>query len=222
MVSSERPTVSGSRSTVGAEFSLAALILAAGRSERMGRPKLLLPWGQTSILGHLLAQWRQAGAARVVVVHAAQDRVVMAELDRLLVPPEDRVVNPAPHLGMFSSIICAAQVHHWQPASTHCAIVLGDQPHLRQQTLHGLADFAKTHPDAVCQPTHHAKRRHPVVLPRSALVDLARSDVHGTLKEFLTARPIACFECADPGLELDIDYPEDYRRALELAGLPVR
>jgi len=37
-------------------FAVGVVILAAGRSARMGRPKLLLPWGGTSVLGHLLAQ----------------------------------------------------------------------------------------------------------------------------------------------------------------------
>ena len=60
-------------------FRLGAVILAAGRSLRMGRPKLLLPWGETSVLGHLLNQWRQVGAAQVAVVHAADNRLILAE-----------------------------------------------------------------------------------------------------------------------------------------------
>src|SRR5438874_1514761 len=37
------------------------IILAAGRSRRMGRPKMLLPWGNTTVLGHLVAQWQALG-----------------------------------------------------------------------------------------------------------------------------------------------------------------
>ena len=37
------------------------VILAAGASSRMGKPKLVLPWGKTSVLGHLIEQWKQAG-----------------------------------------------------------------------------------------------------------------------------------------------------------------
>ena len=43
-------------------FSVGVVILAAGRSARMGRPKLLLPWGETSVLGHLIKQWQALGA----------------------------------------------------------------------------------------------------------------------------------------------------------------
>ena len=47
---------------------ITALILAAGQSRRMGQPKMLLPWGETSILGQVIATFRVAGADDVVVV----------------------------------------------------------------------------------------------------------------------------------------------------------
>ena len=88
--------------------SLAVVILAAGRSVRMGRPKLLLPWGQTSVLGHLLGQWQALRVGQTAVVCAAGDDGIHAELDRLGFPAADRICNPAPDRGMFSSIQCAA------------------------------------------------------------------------------------------------------------------
>ncbi len=47
---------------------LGVVILGAGASSRMGRPKLLLPWGATTIVGHLLEQWQTLGAAQIAVV----------------------------------------------------------------------------------------------------------------------------------------------------------
>jgi molybdenum cofactor cytidylyltransferase len=44
------------------------ILLAAGRSRRMGRAKLLLPWGEASVLGHLVSQWRSLGATQLAVV----------------------------------------------------------------------------------------------------------------------------------------------------------
>ena len=200
------------------DFWLGALILGAGRSTRMGRPKLLLPWGRTSIVGHLLEQWRQAGALQVMVVHAEHDRVMIDELDGLGVGPESRVANTQVNADMFSSVVCGARCSQWHQSMTHCAIVLGDQPHLRQNTLANLAEFASRHPDKVSQPVLYGRSRHPVVLPRKMLQDLARSGAQ-TLKEFLRDCPIAAFDCDDPGLDLDIDRPEDYQRAKTLAGL---
>ena len=184
----------------------------------MGRPKLLLPWGQTSVLGHLISSWQAAGAEQVAVVCASDDPGVPAELDRLSFPPENRIYNPSADSGMFSSILCAAQWGRGQPALSHWVIALGDQPHLALGTLTQLLRFAQTHPGEVCQPTRSGKNRHPVVVPKSVFRDLAQSGC-SDLREFLAHQRVAGFECEDPGLQLDIDRPEDYRQALALAGL---
>jgi molybdenum cofactor cytidylyltransferase len=201
-------------------FSLGVVILAAGRSTRMGKPKLLLPWGQTSVLGHLIRQWKALGAKQIAAVCAADDKAIHLEMDRLGVPAQDRIVNPAPQRGMFSSIQCAAQWPSWDSALTHWAIVLGDQPHLEQQTLRRVLDFSAAHPASVCQPARLGHGRHPVLLPNSVFRQVAISTA-ATLKEFLSgsSRKVAFCELDDPGLDLDIDYPEDYRNALKRVGL---
>ncbi len=208
-------------------YGLGVVILGAGRSTRMGKPKLLLPWGATTVLGHLINQWRALGAAQVAVVHAADDAAILAELHRLAFPAENRIANPDADRGMFSSILCAAQWRGWQPtppphvvgyALTHWAIVLGDQPHLRRETLERLIAFTRQHPEQICQPQQNGRLRHPVVLPRTVFAELAESRAEA-LKEFLQARPVSGCGSDDPGLDLDIDRPEDYQRALVLAGI---
>src|ERR1017187_5799849 len=143
-------------------FSLGVVILAAGRSARMGKPKLLLPWGTTSVLGHLIEEWRALHARQIAVVCATGDPAIQAEMDRLGFPAQNRIINPNPQRGMFSSIQCAAQWPGWQAALTHWAIVLGDQPHLRPQTLRRVLDFSSAHPTKVCQPARRGHGRHPV------------------------------------------------------------
>jgi molybdenum cofactor cytidylyltransferase len=181
----------------------------------MGRPKLLLPWHNTSVLGHLIQQWQGLGAAQVAVVCAGDDPVVRAELDRLRFSTVDRIENPEPDRGMFSSIQCAARWAAWKSGLTHWAVVLGDQPHLQAGTLRSVCAFSAAQPGLVCQPARGGHRRHPVVLPESAFRDLAKTTV-GDLKTFLSGWQFAICERDDPGLDLDIDEPEDYEKALEL------
>jgi molybdenum cofactor cytidylyltransferase len=150
-----------------AQFCLGVAVLAAGAAARMGRPKLLLPWGTTSVLGHLVEQWRTLQAEQVTVVCAQDEPAIQAELDRLRFPRPDRLFNAHPERGMFSSIQCAAQWSGWKPALTHWTIVLGDQPHIRERTLRQLLAFAAAHPDKICQPARSGHRRHPLVLPVS-------------------------------------------------------
>jgi len=201
-----------------ATYSLGAIILAAGSSTRMGRPKLLLPWQGTTILGHLIHLWTSLPAAQIVVVHARDDAGIGSELNRLGFPIENRVVNPKPERGMFSSIQCAANWTGWNHSLNHWAIVLGDQPHLRPATLLALADFAARHPEHICQPSRNGRARHPVLLPRDVLAQLGDSSA-ATLKEFLAplSEKVKLIELDDPGLDLDLDYMADYERALELA-----
>jgi molybdenum cofactor cytidylyltransferase len=202
-------------------FRLGVVLLAAGRSTRMGRPKLLLPWQNTTILGHLLAQWNQLGAVQIAVVHATDDTSILAELDRLNHGNHDRIANPAPEHGMFSSLQCASSWPAWRTELTHVAIVLGDQPHISSDTLRALLAFSSAHTASVTQPYQDGHRRHPVILPKPIFAGVATSD-STDLKQFLAGQQLSLFECSDMGLALDIDTPDDYQRALEFVRLTTR
>ena len=184
----------------------------------MGQPKLLLPWGETTILGHLIGQWTFLEAKQIAVVCRLDDAGISAELNRLNIPERSRIVNPNPERGMFSSIQCAAAWQGWQSILTHWAIVLGDQPHLRSETLRTVIDFSAANPGKVCQPRKDGHRYHPVVLPTSAF-DQLRSSTAAHLKEFLASCETAYCEMNDAGLEVDIDRPEDYQKARSLGNL---
>src|ERR1700722_4977137 len=183
----------------------------------MGRPKMLFPWKNTSVLGHVISSWSHMSAGQIAVVCAANDAAINVELDSLKFPRQNRIVNPDSSRGMFSSVQCVAGWSGGQASLTHWAIVLGDQPHLRPGTLEALINFAAQHPGKICQPAHQSHARHPVFLPKMEFMRLPGSNA-GTLKEFLqslSAQP-ALIELNDPGLELDLDIPADYEKALQL------
>jgi molybdenum cofactor cytidylyltransferase len=196
---------------------LGVIILAAGSSSRMGRPKLLLPWGKTSVLGQQIQSWQELGARQVAVVWAEGDELMRMELDRLNFPVSNHIQNPHPEQGMFGSIRCAAQWLGWSAGLTHWAITLGDQPHLQLETLRALLQFSATQPDRVCQPRNLGHLRHPVILPKEIFRQLAQTSAP-TLKEFLktiSGEIVGC-DLDDQGLDLDLDTPADYERAVAL------
>jgi molybdenum cofactor cytidylyltransferase len=199
---------------VGIPFRLMAVLLAAGASSRMGRPKMLLPWGNKTILDHSIQAWKSV-ADDSSVIYSSGDDAIQAELDRIQFRPGSRVANPDPSRGMFSSIQTAARWTGWPDGVTHWAIVLGDQPHVPVATLRSLVQFAREFPRFICQPGRAGRPRHPVVIPREFFLAL-RNCAETTLKDFLNAYATArrFLEIDDPALEIDLDRPEDYERAL--------
>lgn len=195
-------------------FVFTVVILAAGRSGRMGRPKMLLRWQDTTVVGHLIATWKKLGAEQVAVVRAADDGAMEAELDRLGLAKECRILNHEVQAGMFGSVRCAARWSGWSDLTTHIIIALGDQPHLRREMLETLIGFAKAHPDSICQPGRGGHGLHPVILPRKNFEKVADTKAR-TLKDFLQlmADNVELMETDDAGADLDIDSPEDYEKA---------
>ena len=195
-------------------FLVAVVLLAAGASSRMGKPKMLLPWGKTTIIGHLIKAWRGQSVEEIAVVCAPGDAAINAELDRLGFPKQNRIDNPDAARGMFSSIQCAARWKGWNERLTHWAIVLGDQPHLPASVLGSLLDFARERPEKICQPSRNRRARHPVLLPKPVFRNLAIS-TDANLKEFLERMfaDVELIEVNDPALDLDLDTPADYEEA---------
>jgi len=117
---------------------------------------------------------------------------------------------------MFSSILCGANWTGWQKELAAWALVLGDQPHLRLDTLRALLAFQREYSDAVCQPVYVGHARHPVLLPRRAFAELKNSRAR-TLNDFLkqTSCPVVKRSIDDASLALDLDRPEDYKRAFK-------
>jgi molybdenum cofactor cytidylyltransferase len=183
----------------------------------MGRPKLLLPWGDTTVLGHLLAQWKAVRVAQIGVVCSGDIPDFTRELDRLEFPESNRILNPHPERGMFSSIQVASAWTDWRKDITHWIVTLGDQPHLRSDTFRHLLDFGAGHPERICQPMRSGHRRHPVLMPKrvfAAVKDSSAPNLQAFLHERTGDR--AGFELDDPGLELDMDTPEEYEEARRL------
>ncbi len=198
------------------EFRFGVVILAAGSSTRMGQPKPLLRWGSSTAIGRLIEIWRTLEARQIAVVCAPDDGLLALELDRLGVPDTDRIFNPTPERGMFSSVQCAAQWAGWKRELTHWAVALVDQPHLRPLTLSAVLAAGAAAPDRICQPSFADRPKHPILLPKTMFGELATA-TEENLKDFLQNRAamINYVRVIDSGLAVDLDRPLDYERAKE-------
>ncbi len=190
-------------------------ILAAGESRRMGQPKLCLPWDKTSIVGHIIQQWREAGAEKILVVHAqGEGTPVRLELERLGLLPGERTATLAPERGMMGSVVTAARRVIENPSFTHLVIALGDQPHLEIETLRKVLQACETAPDKIIRTVFQGVPAHPVALPATMAKELANTST-ATLHDFISLylERVLDLTCSDSGVLLDIDTPDDYKQA---------
>lgn len=203
------------------EQAIAAIILGAGASSRMGEHKLLLPLG-----GRPLIAWSVAAAcaspARPVVVALgrAAEEVRGALATALPGAPYTVVVNQRFAQGMGTSLAMAIASLPTEVAGA--LILLGDQPLMPTAAIEATLAAARAQPERIAMGVYSdasGKRRgHPVYLPRRVFGELlALSGDEGARAiiaragDDLTLVPIA-----DVSALLDVDTLEDYQRAREL------
>jgi molybdenum cofactor cytidylyltransferase len=189
---------------------IAGIILAAGRSSRMGAPKALLAASDTdTFLSRLVATLRAGGVPDPMVVARHDDERVRAEAGRC---GADLIVNPrADEGGQLSSILAGlAAVDHARVRAL--LVVPVDAPMVKPQTIAELlAAF-----DATRAPVVRACRHgHPVLFSRAVFDDLRRADPSLGAKAVLRAHAAAIVnvDVDDAGVLGDIDTPDSYRAA---------
>lgn len=150
--------------------AVAGLVLAAGGSRRLGRPKQLLPYGGGTLLDHVLGTARACGFDQLVCVLGGASEDVRATVD---LRGADVVVNREFGTGCSSSI--AAALGTVDPRIDVLVLMLGDQPGVRPETIAALLAGRGDAPLAACR--YESGRGHPLAFARSTFGDLAT--LHG-------------------------------------------
>lgn len=188
-----------------------SILLAAGKSSRMGEPKLLLQWqGKTLLEGALAALRLLARSTVAVLPHD------LAAAQKLARNQGVRVACGNPDADMLDSLRRGLAA---VPPGTPVFVAIGDQPLGPYPWLKQLAALAALHPALPLIPMHCGKKGHPVYLP-APLADRLRIEtpVDG-LRGLLRTLPANLLETADPRAVLDLDTPEDYQQLLNHLGM---
>ena len=185
------------------------LVLGAGGSERLGRPKQLLAYGEGTLLGHVVGVARACPFdQRVVALGGAADDV----RESVDLAGADVVVNDAYGTGCSSSIAAALRVV--DPRCDVLVLMLGDQPGVSAATVAALLTGRGDAPLAVCR--YDDGRGHPIAFARDTFGALA--DLHGDkgVWRLLDQRSaeVAHVPVAGP-IPRDVDTPEDYQAVLD-------
>lgn len=190
--------------------SFSAIVLAAGRSRRMGRQKSLLPLNDKTVLQQVLAAVVAAEPDQVFVVLGPDGEPLV---DTLVGYPVSIVWNRAFESEMSDSL--KTVLPHLPADGCGVMVCLGDQPLITADTYRQLAQEYRCHPEKIVQPQTGGHRGHPVLLPQSLFQEITDRP---NLRDLLAAHrsKIRTIEVDDQGILLDMDTPEDYREILRL------
>jgi molybdenum cofactor cytidylyltransferase len=185
------------------------LVLGAGGSKRLGRPKQLLPYGEDTLLGHVVGVARECRFDQTVVAIGGHADEVREAVD---LSGTDVVVNDDYGEGCSSSIAAALAVV--DPRSDLLVLMLGDQPGVTADTVTTLVAGRGDAPLAACR--YDDGRGHPFAFAREVFGALA--DLHGDkgVWRLLDQRSgeVAEVPIAGP-VPLDVDTLEDYQAVLD-------
>jgi len=145
-------------------MSAAAVVLAAGASVRLGRPKQLVPWGESNLLGHVTANAAAFDVEEVWVVLGCAADEIMAETD---LGDAGVVVNPEWEEGIASSLRAGLDALTRLSRCDTAVIVLGDQPDVSPETADMLLAAHAGSGRPVTVPKYRHDWGNPVVVDRS-------------------------------------------------------
>lgn len=194
--------------------NIAAIILAAGQSKRMGQPKMLLPWGKTTVLGQVVTTLANADIADIVVVTGGWRESVEAEVERLASYSPVRSIFNARHEteGMLSSVQAGVRV--LQTGTQATLIALGDQPQMRQRSVRDVVEAYKKTGSVVVVPSNINRRGHPFLIASELWNNLLAMRSPMTMRDFLVAHTDSILYVeADESILQDLDTPDDYKQA---------
>lgn len=195
--------------------SVAAIILAAGMSQRMGRLKPLLPFGDKPMLARVvenLVAAQEIAPLIVVTGHAAS--AITAALSGYPVTfahNENYAMG-----GMLSSV--QVGVRALPSNASAFFLVLGDQPTVRPATLQTLLEVWRETAAPIVLPTHNGRRGHPVLFSSRCASEILALPTDATLKACVMRHVAETIQVPvpDESILADVDTPADYERALRI------
>ena len=192
---------------------LAAVILSAGASSRMGRPKALLPYREGTFLEHLIQVTRHSriGVTRVVLGASAEEIRTIAKLDTSLV-----VVNPRWEQGQLSSI-CAG-IRSLEGIETEGIVLCPvDHPLVSARLVGDLVAQFYLNAKTIVLPVHNGRRGHPVIFSSALYGELLAAPADKGARAVVWAHSADILEVPtdEQGVVLNLNDPDMLRHATE-------
>jgi molybdenum cofactor cytidylyltransferase len=199
------------------------IVLAAGLSRRMGSEnKLLLPFGDSTILGTTLGNILRGGFEQVLVVFGHESEQIKSSIELISnrYPTLTIVENRDFETGMTSSIKTAVRqlTTHNSKLITHFMVCLSDMPFLNPEDYQilakGFEEKIKENPNTIMQPTFNSKRGNPTLLSHTYTQDILNLEFTEGCRPIVQANleNLYFVEMPTHACLRDIDTPEDFAK----------
>jgi molybdenum cofactor cytidylyltransferase len=190
---------------------IVAVVLSAGESSRMGRPKALLPIDGQTFIERIVAALKQSGIERIIVVLGFNAEEMRREIEHL---PVEILINQAYQQGQLSSLQVALRRLNSEQNCDAILVHLVDHPYLSAAVVNRMIDRYRETKNGIVIPKYRGKRGHPVLFDRSLFAELLSAPLDQGAKAVVNAHRDQTLEIdtEDIGITLDIDTPELYRR----------
>jgi molybdenum cofactor cytidylyltransferase len=189
---------------------IVAVVLAGGRSQRMGQPKMDLPWGKTTVLGRVVKILTDAGLQEILVVLGEAG---LKSPEVLQGTPARVVLNPPGADEMLVSVQTGLRTLAQREFPPEAALItLGDQPQIELDVITRLLQAFEPHRDAILVPSYRQRRGHPWLLGRSFWAEVLSLGIQHTLRDFLNehASQIYYVNVESDSILKDLDCFETY------------
>ncbi|MBS0266535.1 MAG: nucleotidyltransferase family protein [Planctomycetes bacterium] len=195
---------------------LFAVVPAAGYSRRMGRPKLLLPYGGSTVVGQMLAVLSRPEITQTLVVIRPDDAPLKQAVVQAGACPLQPATDP-PEMRHSVEIALREIESRWAPAPDDGWILIpADHPLLEPQILDRLLAIWPTARNQIIVPTCLGRRGHPTILPWAFAAEVFALPADQGLNRIVRTDPHRVLEVPldIPGVVSDLDTPDDYARLL--------
>lgn len=188
---------------------ISAIVLAAGESKRMGQPKMLMPWGNSTVLGQVIVTFQQAGVEDILVITggAREDVEQIIKQKKVRSVFNERFASDE----MLSSLQLGLAAQLSQAQAT--LIGLGDQPQVQAGTVRLICERFKDQRSKLIVPSFQKRRGHPWLVERALWRKLLNMQFPESPRDFLNqhAKEIDYVEVDTTSVLADLDTPQDYR-----------
>ena len=199
---------------INGNHSLHAIIPAAGRSRRMGEPKLLLKIGVMTLIERLIRQLQQADISSISILVREDDPVLQEEVKRLgvdLYIPAREPQEMRESVGMLLSNLKQKENPNQDDG---WLLIPADHPIVLPSVLKTLTNSWKETPASITVPKYQSRRGHPTIFPWSAAGEL-RKIPHGHGLNWLLKNQqtlVNEVQLDEPSVLWDVDTPEEFQR----------